>query len=503
MTRIAVAGFQHETNTFSPIPTAYADFLTGGISAPGLLKGDEILFFKQREMNNATSGFLRKAETLGMVCLPLIWTESEPSNKMSKETFRKIMGLLEDGLKKKGPYDGVFLDLHGAMIFGDYLDGETEILDRVRQYVGDIPVVAALDLHANISPQLFRLASAMVAYRTYPHVDIYQTGERCALILDNLLDNNQIHKSFRQLPFIIPTSSQGTDQEPCRSIFALLDKFEAEKDILSASIALGFPPGDIEHMGPSIIVYGTTQEAADAVAEDLYKTFLWKEDQFISGLVGIDEAIKQAVQSARQLDKPVILADVQDNPGGGSGSDTVWILEALLEHNVQDAAVALFFDPSAAEAAHASGEGTTITIDLGGKMMPGHKPLHGTFQVVKLFEGDLEGTGPMAKGMVINLGKMALLKIQGIYISVASVRIQAADQAVFTIFGLDPECMKILVLKSFIHYRAAFGPIAGKIINVEAPGAEFDDPGKIQYKNLREGIRLGGNGAVYTKPVSL
>lgn len=499
MKKIAVAGFHHETNIFSPIPTTYADFTRGGINAPGLLMGDEIRYFEQHEMNNATSGFMRAAAGLGMQTIPVIWTEAEPSDKMSRETFEKIMELLVDGLQSNGPFDGVFLDLHGAMIIGDFQDGETEIIKKVRQVVGNLPVVVALDLHANISPQSFDLASAMIAYRTYPHVDIYQTGERCASILNGLLDNIPICKSYKHLPFIIPTSSQGTDQEPCRSIFGRLDQLESREDILSVSVALGFPPGDIEHMGPAILVYGTHQEATDEVLEELYGTFLRHEKQFHSKLVAVEAAIERAMQSAQKLDRPVILADVQDNPGGGSGSDSVWILEHLLERGVQDAAIALVFDPAVAEAAHTSGEGTTITIDLGGKMLPGHRPFHGTFEVVKIFDGDFEATGPMAKGMVINLGKLALLKIDGIYISVSSTRVQAADQAVFTLFGLDPTKMEILVLKSFIHYRAAFESIAGEIINVEAPGAEFDDPSKVQYRNLRDGVRLGGCGPVLSK----
>jgi microcystin degradation protein MlrC len=211
----------------------------------------------------------------------------------------------------------------------------------------------------------------------------------------------------------------------------------------------------------------------------------------------MDDAIEWAISLSKKTDKPIILADVQDNPGGGSGSDSVWILEALIQRGVQDIAIGLIFDPAAARIAHAAGEGAYIKIDLGGKMMPGHAPCRAVFQVVKLLDGEIEGTGPMAKGMTINLGKMALLKIDGIFISVASARIQAADQAVFTAFGLDPRAMKILVLKSFVHFRAAFSEIAGKIIEVEAPGAEFDDPAGVCYVHLREGMRLGGKGPTF------
>jgi microcystin degradation protein MlrC len=493
MPRIAVAGFQHETNTFSPIPTTFEDFTNGGINTPSILKGSDILYFQSREMNNATSGFLRKATDLGMDCVPLLWAECEPSDKMSEDTFEHLMKLFEDEFRTSAPFDGVFLDLHGAMIYGNYQDGESEILRRIRLIVGGIPIVTSLDLHGNIAPASFDLASAMIGYRTYPHVDIYETGERCALMLDHLVRGKAVFKSFGQLPFLIPTSSQLTSREPLLSIYGCLD----ELDVLSATIMLGFPPGDVECAGPSVLTYADTQAKANLAMGKLRQSLLNHEGEFTSKLTTMEIAIEQAIDLSKKNTKPIILADVQDNPGGGSGSDSVWILNELIRLDVQDAAIGLMYDPEVAELAHIAGEGASIQLDLGGKMLPGHTPCHGTFQVIKLLEGDIEGTGPMAKGMIINLGKMALLKIGGIYISVASARVQAADQAVFTAFGLDPSKMKILVLKSFVHFRAAFEEIAAEIIEVEAPGAEFDDPAKVRYTHLRIGMRLGGNGPVF------
>ena len=284
-----------------------------------------------------------------------------------------------------------------------------------------------------------------------------------------------------------------------QTIYQLRDRLEAEEDVISVTLMLGFPPGDVECNGPSVLVYANSQEKADWVADQLFNSFLEQENKCLSSLVGIDQAVSQAIQLSKHTKKPIILADVQDNPGGGSGSDSVWILEELLRCGVRDAAIGLLYDPEAARAAHQVGEGATITLDLGGKMIPGHKPEHGEYEIIKLLEGEIEGTGPMSKGMQINLGKMALLRRNGIYISVASQRIQAADQAVFTAFGLDPTQMKILVLKSFVHFRAAFTQIAGEIIEVEAPGAEFDNPTAAHYTHLREGIRLGGNGSEFRK----
>jgi microcystin degradation protein MlrC len=498
MRKIAIAGFQHETNTFSPLDTGINNFHQGGVNANHILKGNEINQFQIQEMNNATSGFMRTIESLGYQSKPLIWMEAEPSSCIPLSTFELLLEMILDAITEILPVDGLFLDLHGAMVFGDHLDGETEILRQIRSQVGNIPIVAALDLHGNITKESFQLASMLIGYRTYPHVDIYETGMRCAYMMDCMLNGCQFSKSFMQLPFLIPTSRQNTFMNPLQSIFSNLDLLEKQEKILSASIMLGFPPADINHCGPTIITYAKQQNQADQAAQLLYDSLLDCEDDFTPALTPIHKAIDETLSFISSKEgKPLILADVQDNPGGGSGSDSIWLLEAFLNAGIKNAAFALFYDPQAATVAHKAGEGSEITIGLGGKMLPGHTPLTGTFTVIKLLEGEVVGTGPMSKGMVIDLGKMALLEISGIYISVGSARIQAADQAVFTAFGLDPMSMDVIVLKSFIHFRAAFEEIAGKIIEVEAPGAEFDDPSKVTYHYLREGVRLFGNGPVH------
>ncbi len=497
MPRIALAGFQHETNSFSPIPTTLEDFTTGGLSTPGILRGEELFYFGSRPMNNATSGFLHSASALGLRPVPLIWMEAEPSSNMSAETFDSLMQILETALKEILPVDGLYLDLHGAMIFGEDQDGETEILRRLRPLTGGIPIVVSLDLHGNIDPASFELADAMISCRTYPHVDIFETGERCARLMKHLLEGKSICKTMRQLPFLIPTSSQKTGSGPLANVYAQLEGLESNGEVLCASILPGFPPGDIECSSPSVLVYASSQHAADRAADALSTELLKREHEFTSRLTSLEEALDQAEEWISHTDKPIILADVQDNPGGGSGSDSVWILEGLLDRGLRDVGIALIYDPAAAEAAHIAGEGNTITIGLGGKMLPGHTPHTDAYRVAGLFDGEFEATGPMAKGMILDLGKLALLEIDGIHISVSSTRIQAADQAVFTLFGLDPTKLKILVLKSFIHYRAAFEEIAGKIIEVETPGAEFDNPAGMPYRHLRDGIRLGGNGPAW------
>jgi microcystin degradation protein MlrC len=491
MARFALAGFLHETNTFVQGLTPYEAFTESTGDETGMRQGEEILEFKRKAMAISPSGFIRRAEALGHEVVPLVWAQTGPSGTVTDDAFERITGMIVDGLKEKGPFEGVFLDLHGAMVTQSYEDAETEIGRRVRQVIGDIPLVASLDLHGNITQECVDVFSGLVGYRTYPHVDIYETGERCADMIDYLVHQPPFYKAFRKPPVILPPSRMSTLTEPCLSIYPVLEKLEKEKLVVSATLMHGFPPSDIYEVGPSIWAYATSQPAAEEAASRLEKALLDHENELTVQMLSPDQAVIQAIEKSGHTHKPIILADVQDNPGGGSSSDTVWILDALIRHDAQEAAVGLIFDPEAAAAAHSAGQGAQITIDLGGKRLPGHKPTHGTFSVEKIHEGEFELTGPYGRGLTANLGKMAQLRIGGVRTVVVSGRTQANDQAFFRTVGIEPKEMKILVLKSTNHYRADFQPIASEILVVDAPGGIIEDPAKIPFKRIRPGVRLG------------
>jgi len=492
--KIGLAGFIHETNTFSNTPTPLENFIKQSGFYPKMLKGEEILQFKQKQVNIASSGFLHQAADIGLEVVPLVWCGTEPSQTISEKTFNTIMEMILNEMEAHEPYDGLFLDLHGAMVYGNLLDGEEEILRRVRKVVGEIPIVVSLDLHGNISPECLKLADGMDGYRTYPHIDGFETGQRCADLLEYIIEGYPIYKSFRQSPFLMPATTQPTTIEPAKSLYALIPKLVSDEDILSASIMEGFNACDIHHMGPSIFTYAKSQKGADKAADLLMKALLEKEAGFSVNMYTVSEAVENAIIQAKSAEGPVLLIDVQDNAGGGSPSDTVWLLEELIKKQAKNTAIGIFWDPEAAAVAHKAGEGTEVEISLGGKSLPGHKPCQIVFQVEKLFEGDFLGVGPMVKDRKLNLGKMVQLRHKGIRIAVSSERMQALDRSLFHAVGIEPADMDILVLKSANHYRADFGPIASSIINVDAPSAIIEDPTYIPYKHLREGVRLKGLG---------
>jgi microcystin degradation protein MlrC len=500
MKKIGVGGFIHETNTFSNTPTPVELFLKQSGGYPRLLKGKDMFELAAGRFNISASGFMAEAEHYGFEIAPLTWCGAEPSQPLKTADFDYLMGLLEEETRRQIPLDGIYLELHGAMVFGDLQDGEEEILARMRAIVGDMPIVVSLDLHGNISPRSFELANVMVGYRTYPHVDGFETGQRCAAAMDYVLAGKPLYRAFRQSPFLMPATTQPTTREPAKSLYAALDKMEREPGVVSLTFMEGFNAVDLPDTGPSIFAYATTQEQADACADRLLQEMLDRETQFGVDMLPPDEAVDKALQMAAGTDKPIILVDVQDNAGGGSPSDTIWLLQALAEKQVRNAALGLIWDPQAAAIAHEAGEGARVRIALGGYTIIGQSPYEAEFTVVKLHDGDFIGTGPMVAGQTFNFGKMAQLKLDDIRIVVTSDRMQAQDRSFFRVVGVEPVEMDILVLKSANHYRADFELIAGGIINVDAPSAIIEDPSKIAYTRLREGVRLKGMGPAFKRP---
>ena len=490
MARIAIGGFQHETNTFAPTKATFEDFARPG-GWPGLTRGAAI-FPAMDGANLPIAGFIDAARALGHELLPLSWAQATPSAHVTDDAFERIVGQIVDDLAALGGVDGVYLDLHGAMVSESHEDGEGEVLRRVRAAVGDeTPIVASLDLHANVTAEMVERSDALIAYRTYPHVDMAETGARAARVLDGLLSGRGgRYKAFRKIPFLVPIQAGCTMVEPAKGLYARVAELEAD-GVTSVSFAAGFGPADIRECGPAVMAYGVDQAAADGAAAALYDEILAREPDFVAKVWDPEAAVAHAIARARGATKPIVLADSQDNPGGGGNSDTVGLLEELIVQGAEDAALAILCDGEAAAAAHAAGEGAEIALALGAKSgLPGHRPLEATFHVERLGDGRFAGTGPFYRGVHAELGPMALLRVGGVRIVVATRKLQAADQAIFRHLGVEPTAQKILVLKSSVHFRADFAPIAAEILVVKAPGPNALDYSELAYRNLRPGVRL-------------
>src|SRR5439155_16443972 len=238
------------------------------------------------------------------------------------------------------------------------------------------------ELHANVTPKMVEHADALIAYRTYPHVDMAATGRAAARHLALMLKTKQrFAKAFRQLPFLIPISWQCTSDQPTKSIYEKLAALESEA-VPTLSFAPGFPDADFRDCGPSVFAYGQTQADADAAADKLVTLIEGHEDDFDGRISAPDEGVRHAMELAKTASKPIIIADTQDNPGAGGDSDTTGMLRALVRNNAKKAAIGVIYDPASAKAAHAAGVGATVTLALGGKSgISGDAPYRETFIV--------------------------------------------------------------------------------------------------------------------------
>jgi microcystin degradation protein MlrC len=496
MARIAVGGFQHETNTFAPSKATFDAFARGG-AWPELTLGERIAP-RLAGANIPAAGAIEALHGAGHATAGLAWSAASPSAQVTQDAFERIGGEIVTRLAAAMPVDGVYLDLHGAMVTEHLDDGEGELLARVRRVVGPrVPVVASLDLHANVSRAMVDASDGMVAYCTYPHVDMAQTGARAARLLLRMLGASQpFAKAFRQLDFLTGLPAQCSFLEPAKSLYGLLAALEREHDAM-LSFAPGFPMADIPDCGMSVLGYAPDAARARRAVDALAHAVADAEPQFRMELFDAAAGVARAKAQGRS-GAPVVLADTQDNPGAGGNGDTTGLLKALIDADAQDAALGLLIDAASATQAHATGVGHRSAFRLGETSgVPGHVPLEGEFDVEALADGRFTCTGPMFNGFKMDLGPMAVLRKRGVRVVLASKKVQAADQAMFRHVGIEPAQMRILGLKSSVHFRADFEPIAREILVVVAPGPAKADPTTFPWTRLREGLRLAPLGPAF------
>ncbi len=489
MARIAIGGFMHETNCFVPERTDFEQFARPA-DRPGILRGQEIVE-TLRPSGGATAGFLAGIGDNHELS-PLLWAGATAGGTVTAEAYERIAAELLARLADRLPVDGVYLDLHGAMVAENHEDGEGELLARVRAIVGDeTPLVISLDYHANVTRRMVAMADAILPYRTYPHVDQRAAGERAAAAMARLvLEGRTDGRALRKLPFLLPLNFQCTLVEPSRGIVAAAAG-GATGEVVSLAYLAGFPPSDLAECGPATVAHAHGQAAADAAADALAQLVGLKEAEFAEPLLSPDEAVAEAMRLAAGATRPVVVADTQDNPGCGGSGDSVEMLRALLRGGAEDSIFGLVCDAAAARAAHEAGAGAELDLALGGRAeIAGVAPFEGRFRVEALADGRFIAPGPVAQGRHYDVGPSAVLSIGGVEVAVSSRRAQVHDRAMFRYLGIEPERASIVVLKSTCHFRADFEPIAAAVLVAIAPGGYVANPAAHPYRNLRAGVRL-------------
>ena len=491
--KVLVAGYQHETNTFAPTRADWAAFNRGD-SFPAFVHGQAML--KQlRGVNLPIGGFIEAARTHGWQLVPSSWCGAIPSAHVTEDAFERISAsILAD--VAGGGFDAVYLDLHGAAVAEHVDDSEGELIARIRKLVGgSLPIVASLDLHANVTLRMLAEADALVSYRSYPHVDMAATGELAARLLARRVALGRREAlAFRRLPFLIPLNAQSTWMEPARTLYEELAGSDREFGTV-ASFCMAFPAADFDECAPMVWAHG---ERAQAAVQRLYARAA-DPDQWRFEILEAPEAVVKAMALAAQRDSPVVIADTQDNPGAGGDSNTTGLLRALLQQGAGRAfpgrvALGLLSDAHAAERAAAAGVGATVALALGRAVhtftgQPSDPPLQGEFKVLALSDGKVTLKGPMMTGVTVHLGACACLEIDGVLVAVSSGKKQMLDRELFRLVGITPEAMKIIGVKSSNHFRADFTPIASAIIVAKAAGPMAADPADLPWKRLSPEVR--------------
>lgn len=483
--RIVTGGIAQETNTFQWEPTSLPDFQRG---SSYIRRGADL--FGLEGTGTIYGGIIAEAKRRDIELIPTTYAYAVPGGRVSREAFETIGGEILDGIRAAMPVDGVLLGLHGAMALEHDDDGEGLLLAAVRQLVGpDIPIAAPLDLHANLSPAMMKHCDIFVGYKEYPHIDTPETGARAlSLLADRIEGKVAPSMAYVQVPLIVPNQSMVTTwQSPLKIAIDRAREMEQEEDVLAATVLGGFPFSDSPNTSISIIVVtnGSPEKAA-LHAGELGQMCWDARADFEVTPTPVPDAIAEAM--AGEPGSVYVLADIADSGASGTAGDGTAILRGLIEANARSAAVAQVMDREAVEACIAAGVGATVTLSVGGK----HDGLHGepvevTGKVRLIHEGGFVLAGPMSRGMRASRGRTVVLEINGpdgIELQLTEYRGHPSDLNYFRAFGIEPTERRILVVKSAAHFRAAYGPIASKMIEVDAPGISTPRLSSLEYAGL-------------------
>ena len=482
--RILIGEFKHETNTFCSRKTELDDFRSRFLKI-----GEEMVsFFSGTRVE--IGGFLDACRDRKMEAVPTVAANATPGGIVTEEAFRFISEeLLRKCREEKGHYDGILLSLHGAMVTESTLDGEGDLLASIREATGpDVPILATLDLHANVSGKMAGLADAFFPYKSYPHVDQYDRAYEAGMCMADLLEGKK-RPLMRMARLPVMIAALQSAQEPLKSIYERMAAWEREPNVIHVGFLHGFSWADTPCTGISVLaVTNDDEELAERIAANMGKEILEKRASFLKPMTGIEEAVRRAMAAP---EGPVILADPSDNPGGGGTADGTHILRRLLGEKAENVGVALIHDPETVERAVEAGVGTELEVALGGKVEAREiygDPIRTRALVRTITDGVFTNKGPMARGVENRLGRTVVLRIGGIDVIVTEKRIQPWDPEIFRRMGIEPRDKKILLLKSSMHFRAAFGEFAREIIEVDAPGLLSSNFRNFSYTNLRRPI---------------
>ncbi|MGD9827166.1 MAG: M81 family metallopeptidase [Hyphomicrobiaceae bacterium] len=485
--RVLIAGFKHETNTFSVLPTTMDDY-RGRV----LYFGDEIgkVF---ADTNSEICGFMDVAEQNGWRPVYSVVADASPSGPVSRATFEEITSRIIADASSGGGVDAILLQLHGAMVAEHSPDGEGLLLRLLREKVGPaVPIGVTLDLHGNVTDDMARYADVIVSYRTYPHVDQREIARECAgLIARTLAGEIKPVVVVRRGPMLVGVDhGRTTAPGPMREALAKAAELMKDAQVHTVSVLAGFSTADIPDAGPSVVVVGEGHDPRYRQMADRLVEFIWQTRAQKTVAPVSSEAAVAVARAKGKPGKPVVIADAADNPGGGGYGDSTRLLQALVDSGLEGVAFGALFDPESAAACHKAGVGGEVKLALGGKVDPAFGPPVGVVATVTaLSDGKFLFEGPMQRGVPVDMGPSAAIKSGGVEVVIASRRYQNYDRMFFLSLGIDPNARAVVGVKSAQHFRAAYQPMASEVVVVdEGNGITTRDFSARTYTRIRRPI---------------
>ena len=484
MKRVGIAGFLHESNSYSPIPTPYQHFKdTNFTRGHGLLE-------RWEGTHHQLGGYLEGAREYRFEPVPLLATYGVPSAPIPADSFEELAADLTGALRAALPLDGLLVALHGAAVSESYPDADGELAARFRQVLGPrIPILAVIDLHANISDKMARNTNGIVVYRSNPHLDQRERGLEAADLMARALrgDINPV-QALERPPLLLNITRQYTEEAPARELYRDVQSVLEWPGILSASTAMGFYYSDVEEMGASFLAIADgDKELARKAARWLAERAWQRRGEFLSDLPGPAEAVRRAAGEAQG---PVVLLDVGDNVGGGSPGDSTILLEEIVRQQASEALVTLY-DPEAVSACAQRGVRQSIELTVGARSDALHgRPLRVEGRIRSIADGRSTESRPRHGGQgVFDQGVTAVLETpRQNTLVLTSIRMAPRSLEQLWSLGLRPEGKKILVVKGVVAPRAAYEPIARRTILVDTPGSTSANPAHFNYRNVRRSL---------------
>jgi microcystin degradation protein MlrC len=492
--RFVIALIKHETNTFSPIATPLTAFGHG--NGPSYGEDARSAFAGS---NTPFAAFLDIARREGAVAVTPVAAESWPSNMATRASFDALLQPLEAAVR--AGCDACFLDLHGAMVIEGCDDAEGEILKRLRRIRADLPIAVTFDYHTNLSPDIVANASVITGYKTYPHVDMYEAGLLAGDILARSLRGElRPVMAWGWLPLVSSVMRHAPEDGPSGEILDYARAMEKSGRVLAATLLPGFAHADTPYTGVSAVVVADAGADAQAqsTAQQVCERMLAIAWERRAEYVFHPEPLAQSVARARALGAdahagPILMIDHCDNCGSGGSQDVMLVVEEILRQNLDDVAIAPIRDPQAVAQMIEAGIGSNMTLELGGKTdMPAiglaGRPLELAGRVRNITDGEIVFTGPMYTGIKSHLGRTAVLDTGRAQIVVTERHHEPFDLVIFRHCGIEPTRKKYIMLKSRIHYRAGFRPIAAHVIECAGAGVTNADLSVYDYRKLRRPI---------------